>query len=152
MGFHTQTGRQTKTHAHKHNLQLNPLKTREIIVYRRGLGASVDPVPILQGAIRVTSMRVLGVTISSNLIMGCHLDEILSSASSIHALRMLRSHGLGSPQLFKVARSTTLASKLYAFPAWWGFTTAQDRDRLERLMGRLRRGVFSRLKIGHLVT
>src|SRR6218665_2591045 len=67
----------------------------------------------LQGAIRVTSMRVLGVTISSNLTMGCHLDEILSSsASSIHALRMLRSHGLGSPQLFEVARSTTLASML----------------------------------------
>src|SRR6218665_184102 len=106
------------------------------------LGASVDPTPILQGAIRVTSMRILGVTISSNLTMGCHLDEILSSsASSIHALRMLRSHGLGSPQLFEVARSTTLASMLYASSAWWGFTTAQDRDRLERLMGRLRRGV-----------
>src|SRR6218665_2446768 len=35
-----------------------------------------------------------------------------SSGSSIHALRMLRSHGLGSPQLFEVARSTTLASML----------------------------------------
>src|SRR6218665_1417836 len=107
-----------------------------------GSYASVDPAPILQGAIRVTSMRVLGVTISSNLTMGCHLYEILSSALSIHAL-MLRSHGLGSPQLFEVARSTTLASMLYASPAWWGFTTAQDRDRLERLMGGLRRGVFS---------
>src|SRR6218665_3989278 len=42
-----------------------------------------------------------------------------SSASSIHALRMLRSHGLGSPQLHVIARSTTLASMLYASPAWW---------------------------------
>src|SRR6218665_1571345 len=61
-----------KTWAASNNLQLNPLKTRELIVYQRGLGASVDPAPILQGAIRVTSMRVLGLT------MGCHLDEILS--------------------------------------------------------------------------
>src|SRR6218665_3392596 len=130
-----------KAWAASNNLQLNPVKTRELIVYPRVLGASVDPAPILQGAIRVTSMQVLGVTISSNLTMGCHLDEILSSStSSIHALRVLRSHGLGSPQLFEVARSTTLASMLYASPAWWGFTTAQDRDRLERLMGRLRRG------------
>src|SRR6218665_1928294 len=90
-------------------------------------------------------MRVIGVTISSNLTMGCHLHEILSSSASsidsIHALRMLRSHGLGSTQLFEVARSTTLASMLYASLAWWGFTAAQDIDRLERLMGQLRRGV-----------
>src|SRR6218665_1421500 len=69
-----------KAWATSNNLQLNRLKTRELIVYRRGLGASVDPAPILQGAIRYTSMRVLGVTISSNLTMGCHLDEILSLA------------------------------------------------------------------------
>ena len=44
---------------------------------------------------RVTSMRVLGVVLSAYLTMGNHLDEILSSsASSIHALRMLRFHGL----------------------------------------------------------
>src|SRR6218665_1795052 len=47
------------------------------------------------------------VFLSANLTMGNHLDEILSSsASSIHALRMLRSHGLGSPQLHVIARST----------------------------------------------
>ena len=34
---------------------------------------------------------------------------------------------------------TTVASLLYASPAWWGFTSAQDRDRLERMVGRLRR-------------
>src|SRR6218665_721441 len=92
---------------------------------------------------RVTSIRVLGVVLSANLTMGNHLDEILSSsASSIHALRMLRSHGLGSPQLHVIARSTTLASVLYASPAWWGFTSARDKDRLEKLIGRLQRGGF----------
>src|SRR6218665_1982606 len=65
--------------------------------------------------------------------------------------RILNRMRAGS-QCNEVARSASLASMLYASPAWWGFTTAQDRDRLERLMGRLRRGVFSRLKIGHLVT
>src|SRR6218665_3383563 len=37
---------------------------------------------------------------------------------------------------------TTVASLLYASPAWWGFTSAQDRDRLERMVGRLRRCGF----------
>src|SRR6218665_2365862 len=61
--------------------------------------------------------------------------------SSIHALRMLRSYGLGSPQLHVIARSTctTLASMLYASPAWWGFTSARDK---KKLIGRLQRGGF----------
>src|SRR6218665_2591520 len=33
--------------------QLNPLKTRELIFHRRGVGASVDPAHILLGAINV---------------------------------------------------------------------------------------------------
>src|SRR6218665_2586055 len=57
----------------------------------------------------------------------------------MHALRMLRTHGLQAPQLQEVARMTIVASLLYASPAWWGFTSAQDRDRLERMVGRLRR-------------
>src|SRR6218665_1457817 len=109
-------------------LRLGLLKTTssstliKLIVYRRRAGSSAPLDPFLPGATRVTSMRVLGVVLSANLTMGNHLDEILSSsASSIHALRMLRSHGLGSPQLHVIARSTTLASMLYASPAWWGF-------------------------------
>src|SRR6218665_685570 len=142
-----------KAWAASSNLQLDPLKTRELIVYRRGLGASVDPAPIIQGAIRVTSMRVLGVTISSNLTMGCHLDEILSSSvSSIHALRMLRSHRLGSPQLFEVARSTTLASMLYAFPCLVGLHNSPRQRSAGKADGPAAEGGFSWLKLSHLVT
>lgn len=88
------------------------------------------------------SLRVLGVVVCSNLTMGSHSDELLSNCASsvyIHALLMLRTHGLQPPQLQVVARMTTVASLLYASPAWKGFTSAQDRDRLERMVGRLRR-------------
>src|SRR6218665_1188146 len=69
-----------------------------------------------------------------------HLDHLLSScASSIHALRMLRVYGLQDKQIHVVASMTTLASMLYASPVWWGFTTAQDRDCIEKLMFRLQR-------------
>src|SRR6218665_3249001 len=129
--------------ARTNNLQLNPSKTRELVVSRRRLRTGSVANLFLQGATRVTSMRVLGVVITGNLTRECHIEELLSScASSIHALRMLRSHGLGPTQLHEVARMTTLASMLYASPAWWDFTTAHDRDRLERLVRRLRRGGF----------
>src|SRR6218665_529369 len=70
-----------------------------ILVYRRRAGSSAPLDLFLPGATRVTSMRVLGVVLSANLVIGNHLDEILSSsASSIHVLRMLRSHmGWGVP-------------------------------------------------------
>src|SRR6218665_3909635 len=41
-----------------------------------------------------------------------------------------------------IARMTTIASLLYAFPAWWGFTSAADRSKLERLLARLRRAGY----------
>ena len=48
-------------------------------------------------------------------------------------------------QLHLVARATTVASILYATPAWWGFVGVGDRQRLERLVARLRR-------MGYLLT
>src|SRR6218665_3394899 len=89
-----------KKWAATNNLHLNPSKTREPIIYpKRPPG--FDPLgdPILSGATRVGSLRVLGVVICS----GSHLDELLSNcASFIHTLRMLRTHGLQPPQLQEV--------------------------------------------------
>ena len=54
--------------------------------------------------------------------MSDHVSQVLSAcSSSIFALRLLRNHGLRSDQLNLVARATTIASILYATPAWWGF-------------------------------
>src|SRR6218665_1857320 len=89
------------------------------------------------------ALRILGVIISSRLTMGEHLDQLISScASSIFALRTLRAHGLQPPQLHHVARATTVASLLYDSLAWWCFASAEDRSRLERLLGRLKRGSY----------
>ena len=45
-------------------------------------------------------------------------------------------------QLNVVASATTMASLLYASPAWWGYTSANDRARIDRLINRLRRGGY----------
>src|SRR6218665_214676 len=75
--------------------------------------------------------------------MSEHLDQILSScASSCYALRVHRCHGLPTPQLQEVARASTVASLMYASPSWWGFTSAGDRERMERLINKLKRCGF----------
>ena len=64
--------------------------------------------------------------------MDTHVSEVLCSCtSSLYALRVLCSHGLPPAALHEVARASTLARLLYAAPAWWGYASAGDRDRLE---------------------
>src|SRR6218665_1937332 len=60
-------------------------------------------------------------------------------SSSMFALRLLRTHGLQPQELHLVTRATTVASILYATPAWWGFAGEGNRLRLERLIARMRR-------------
>jgi len=44
--------------------------------------------------------------------------------------------------VYVVARATTLASLLYASPACWCYASSSDRDRLERMINKLRRGGY----------
>ena len=57
------------------------------------------------------------------------------------------SMGFQDKQIHVVTTATTLASLMYASPTWWGFTTAEDRDRTEGLMSRLQWGGY--LPSGH---
>src|SRR6218665_367725 len=84
------------------------------------------------------------------LSMRAHLDRMLATcASSRFALRTLRSHGLRPVELHMVSRATTVSSLMYASPAWWGFTDASERSRLNRLIAGLIRQVSYRLTSPH---
>src|SRR6218665_3611281 len=99
--------------------------------------------PVVPGAEQVSTLRVLGVVLQSNLSIGAHIDHILARcASSTHVLRILMSHGLGTHKLHEVVRMTSLAMLLYASSSWWGFTSAQDRQRLESMVPRMIRWGF----------
>src|SRR6218665_3689916 len=105
------------------NMKIHPSMTKELIVTRgRSRTARIPSPPLIDGAERVTSLRVLVVLLDSKLTLSDHVSQVLSAcSSSIFALRFLRNHGLRSDRLHLVARATTIASILYATPAWWGF-------------------------------
>src|SRR6218665_4088565 len=124
--------------AQQNNLRLNSSKTREMIVSRRGNEGITVPA-IVVGAIRVEAIKILGVTLTSDLKIEEHLNKVLSSAaSSIYALGTLRSHGLTGKALQEVTRATNTAQVMYASPAWSGYIRAKDKEKLERLVGRLK--------------
>src|SRR6218665_141551 len=79
-------------------------------------------------------------SLRSDLKMTTHVSEILAACTcSLYPLRILRAHGLSGDPLFQVTRATAINQILYAGPAWWGLTSAQDRERIERLCRKLER-------------
>src|SRR5688572_23044896 len=67
---------------------------------------------------------------------------MVDCSRSLHVLRVLRTHGLPTESLHEVARTTTIARLMYASSAWWGYTTADDRSRLQRFVQKAKRMGF----------
>src|SRR5208282_2904212 len=66
-----------------------------------------------------------------------HVDNLLAAcAQTLFALRTLRQHGLPTSALHTIFHATVIAKLCHASPAWWGFTSAADRNRLEAFLRR----------------
>jgi len=118
--------------AEKNNLRLNRRKSVEIIFTegRCRRQCRVIPPPHLPEVTRVTKLKTLGVTISSSLsvtICACSPRHYL-------CLRVLRNHDMGDAALQTIFRAVVVAKLLYSTSAWWGFTTAADRQRVEAVL------------------
>ena len=88
---------------------------------------------------RVSSIKILGVTISSKFSVTDHVSNVISGCAPIlHALRVLRAHGMCDTALNIVYQAVVTAKLTYAASAWWGFTNSADRQRIEAFQ---RRGV-----------
>ena len=79
---------------------------------------------------------------SDNLNSGRYFANSLSGAEhvhnarnsysqALHALRVLRAHVMDDASLQTMYRSIIIAKLTYASSAWWGFTSATDRQQLE---------------------
>jgi hypothetical protein len=124
--------------AKENNLMLNYSKSVEIVfVPPRSHRAVEIPLPAVPSITRVESIKALGVTISRKFAMTQHVDNLLAAcAQTLFALRTLRQHGLPTSALHTVFHATVIAKLCHASPAWWGFTSAADRNRLEAFLRR----------------
>ena len=62
-------------------------------------------------------------------------DVVRNCAQSLHIIRVLRCRGMNDQALQAVYRSVVIGAKLLnAACAWWGFTTADDRNRIEAVV------------------
>ena len=93
-------------------------------------------VPVhLPGIERVTALKILGVTITGKLSFSEHArDVVRKCVQSLHIIRVLRCHGMNDQALQAVYRSVVIAKLLNTACAWWGFTTADDRNCVEAVV------------------
>jgi len=98
------------------------------------------PIPCIS---RVTTIKILGITITNHLSMGEHVRDVIGKcAQSLYALKLLRNHGMSDDSLRVVYRAVVLSKLLHASPAWWGFTSAADKQSLESSIRRAVRSNF----------
>ena len=132
--------------ANKNNLKLNTAKSQEIVFFakpkNRILVNGVKPVSNIP---RVSSLKILGVTISENFSVSQHVQNCCESAGqSLYAIKTLKQHGLDSNTVNTVCRTTVASRLTYASPAWWRFATVQDKLRLQSVLNRAKRWGFYR--------
>jgi len=89
------------------------------------------------GIERVEKLTILGIIVNSSLTATDHVSYLLDSCSGLlHALRVLRSHGLPSQSLKDVFDATVIGKLIYCAPAWHGFRLASDYTRLNSFLRR----------------
>jgi len=75
--------------------------------------------------------------------------QLVCMFSSLYAIKVLRAHGLCVTALQQVYKSVVITKLLYASSAWWGYTSATDRQRVQAF---LHGGAHSGLYLSQLYT
>ena len=70
-------------------------------------------------------------------------EGILATSTFCEHMRVLRAHGMDDSPLQTIYRSVIISKLTYASSAWWEFTSAADRQRLEAFISRSHRIVVS---------
>jgi len=83
---------------------------------------------ILSMIIKVIQILLFSCAMFSTVLQ--HVTKV-HPAGALHAVKVLRHHGMSNGSLRHVYKAVVLSKLLYASPAWCGFTSATDKQRLE---------------------
>ncbi|XP_061643355.1 GRIP1-associated protein 1 isoform X3 [Phyllopteryx taeniolatus] len=118
----------------RHNLELNTLKTVEMIVdFRRH---PLPQLPLTLSSCLVSTIetfKFLGITVSQDLKWATNINSVLKKAQQrMYFLRLLRKHGL-SPELLRQLDTAVIESVLCSsITVWFGAATKNNKLRLQR--------------------
>lgn len=135
------------TWSNRNNMLVNPIKTKEMIV----LFSNLTPIPptiyINDVEIeRVTSSKLLGVIVSSDLKWQKHIEYLYSRASSkLYGLVMLRKAGLSCEDLVDAYIKRIRSVVEYSCQVWHSGLTKEQSDTLESIQRRALKIIYPNL-------
>ena len=118
------------------NLKLNLNKTSEIVFTRP---RSPMPPPNI-GIEKKDNVKMLGVYIDNKLKFDFHVSETPKNCSkSLFALKVMKTYGMQTSVLDNIFKSLILSKLLYASPAWWGFISIENKNKIQAFLNRATR-------------
>ncbi|KAK3523642.1 hypothetical protein QTP70_005833 [Hemibagrus guttatus] len=119
------------------NLELNMLKTVEMIVVFRRNTPAVPPLTIMNSTVpTVESFRFLCTTISQDLKWDTHIDSIIEKAQQrLYFLRQLKKFNLPQELLTQFYSAVIESVLCMSITVWFGSATKSDIRRLQRTVG-----------------
>ena len=116
------------------NLKLNASKSKELLVTKPRCKLDTLPSPYPQME-RVSSLNILGVTVTSTLSMTEHINALSNKCAQIfYGLKMLKHFGLSSKNKDIVFRALVISKITYASPAWRGYLSSADLSKMNSLI------------------
>ncbi|KAK3530367.1 hypothetical protein QTP86_024404, partial [Hemibagrus guttatus] len=119
------------------NLELNTLKTVEMIVDFRRNTPALPPLTIMNSTVpTLESFRFLGTTISQDLKWDTHIDSIIKKAQQrLYFLRQLRKFNLPQELLTQFYSAVIESVLCTSITVWFGSATKSDIRRLQKTVG-----------------
>ena len=120
----------------EHNLELNPLKTVEMVVDFRKSPPPLVPLTINNTTVKeVEAFKFLGTTITNDLKWETNTCSIIKRAhSGMFFLRQLRKVNVSPPVLTQFYRATTESILSSSISVWFGSVSALAKNRLQRIV------------------
>ena len=126
------------------HMVVNSDKMKELLVDYSRKPSSVPNITIQGKEIeRIHSTKLLGVTITSDLTWGEHVDVVHSKAAQwLYFLTLLRRAGMPPQSMLRVFTAVVRSLTEYACPAWHTTLTEQQSDKLESIQQRALKIIF----------
>ena len=127
------------------NLMLNQSKCKETVFYQSKKSlAFINTIPVTQGLERVTTIKILGVTLKGDFSVDEHVSQLCIKASqNFYILKILRNSGLSTVQLHQVFNALVISKISYAASSWSGFLTQQQISKLQSILNKAERWGFT---------
>uniref|UniRef100_A0A8C6NSQ5 Alkylated DNA repair protein AlkB homologue 8 N-terminal domain-containing protein n=1 Tax=Nothobranchius furzeri TaxID=105023 RepID=A0A8C6NSQ5_NOTFU len=120
----------------QHNLELNTLKTVEMVVDFRKLPTVLSPLTISNSPVSmVDSFKFLGTIISRDLKWETNINSIVKKAQQrMYFFRQLRKYGLPQELLIIFYTAAVESILCSSITVWFGSATKMDKCRLQRII------------------